>query len=146
MPFHPVRFHKVALVPAALVLALAARAQDTRAVSEPAIPPSFLVLTAKLSAVDNNKTIAETDEGKLDTVRIQAALDAYPRGQAVVLKAEGARNAFVAGPLDLRAGVTLVVDAKAILFGSRDAKVYEVSPGSVHGQVRADPGAVESKL
>ena len=26
--------------------------------------------------------------------------------------------------------MTLVVDAKTILFGSRDAKVYEVSPGS----------------
>jgi len=30
----------------------------------------------------------------------------------------------------LRAGVTLRVDAKTILFGSRDPKVYEVSPGS----------------
>jgi polygalacturonase len=73
---------------------------------------------------------------KLDTTRIQQAMDTCPQGQAVVLRADGARNAFNAfnafliGPLDLKAGVTLVVDAKAILFGSRDAKVYEVSPGS----------------
>jgi polygalacturonase len=46
------------------------------------------------------------------------------------LKADGAHDAFLSGPLDLRAGVTLRVDAKTILFGSRDPRVYEVSPGS----------------
>jgi polygalacturonase len=115
---------------AAFGLALAARAQDTRNVTEPVIPPSCAVLTAKLAAVDGNKTLADADEARIDTGRIQHAMDSCPKGQAVVLKADGALNAFLTGPLDLRAGVALVVDAKTILFGSRDAKLYEVSPGS----------------
>jgi polygalacturonase len=112
-----------------LLVAAAARAQDTRNVTEPVIPPSCFVVSAKLSAVDG-KTLAEADEDKLDTDRIQKAIDGCAKGQAVELKADGAHNAFLSGPLDLRAGVTLRVDAKTILFGSRDARVYEVSPGS----------------
>ena len=111
------------------VVAAAAYAQDTRTVTEPAIPPSCFVLSAKLAAV-GGKTLAEADEDKLDTNRIQKALDGCPNGQAVELKADGAHDAFLSGPLDLRAGVTLRVDAKTILFGSRDPRVYEVSPGS----------------
>jgi polygalacturonase len=118
---------RAALLGAAI---LAAHAQDTRNVTEPVIPPGCAVLTAKLAGFDSNKTLAEADEGKLDTARIQQAMDTCAKGQAVVLKSDGARNAFLTGPLDLKPGVTLVVDAKTILFGSRDAKVYEVSPGS----------------
>ena len=121
---------KSTLILTAFSLALAAYAQDTRNVTEPVIPPSCVVLTAKLAAVDGNKTLADADEARLDTSRIQQAMDTCPTGQAVVLKAAGALNAFLTGPLDLKPGVTLVVDAEAILFGSRDAKVYEVSPGS----------------
>ena len=105
------------------LLAAAAYAQDTRTVTEPAIPPSCFVLSAKRSAVDN-KTLPEADEDKLDTDRIQKAIDACPKGQAVELKADASHNAFLSGPLDLRAGVTLRVDARTILFGSRDARVY----------------------
>jgi polygalacturonase len=122
--------HAGTLIFTAIALAFAAGAQDTRDVTEPVIPQSCAVLTAALSAVDGNKTIAEADESKLDTARIQKALDGCGKGQAVVLKSEGAHNAFLTGPLDLKAGVTLVVDAKTILFGSRDPKVYEVRAGS----------------
>jgi polygalacturonase len=122
--------HKSSLITATLALAFAARAQDTRTVTEPVIPPSCSVLTAGLSAIDGNRTIAEGDEAKLDTARIQQALDTCAKGQAVVLKADGAHNTFLTGPLDLKPGVTLVVDAKTILFGSRDPKVYEFRPGS----------------
>ena len=121
---------KSILTLAAFGLALAAHAQDTRNVIEPVIPRSCAVLTAKLAAIDANKTLADADEAKLDTGRIQQAMDTCPKGQAVVLKAAGTLNAFLTGPLDLKPGVTLVVDAKTVLFGSRDAKVYEVSPGS----------------
>jgi polygalacturonase len=107
----------------------AAYAQDTRNVTEPVIPPSCFVLSAKLSAV-NGKTLVDSDEDKLDTNRIQKAIDGCPKGFTVELKADGAHDAFLSGPLDLRAGVTLRVDAKTTLFGSRDARVYEVSPGS----------------
>ena len=116
------------LLACALVLS-AAHAQDTRTVTEPAIPPSCFVLSAKLSAVDS-KTLPEADEDKLDTDRIQKAIDACPHGQAVELKADASHDAFLSGPLDLRAGVTLLVDAKTTLFGSRDPRVYAVSPGS----------------
>src|ERR1035437_9187018 len=122
--------HHAALILTALSLVVAAHAQDTRNVTEPAIPPSCAVLTAKLAAIDGNKTVADADEAKLDTGRIQQAMDTCAKGQAVVLKAAGALNAFLTGSLDLKPGVTLVVDAKTILFGSRDAKVYEVRPGS----------------
>jgi polygalacturonase len=47
-----------------------------------------------------------------------------------VLRADGTRRAFLSGPLRLKPGVTLVVDSGAIVFGSRDPKVYELSPGS----------------
>ena len=70
--------HASALMFAALSLALPARAQDTRNVTEPLIPRNCKVLTAALSAIDGNKTIAASDESKLDT-RIQQALDACPK-------------------------------------------------------------------
>jgi polygalacturonase len=120
----------IRLVLLACALALsAAYAQDTRTVTEPVIPPSCFVLTAKLSAV-SGKSLADSDEDKLDTNRIQKALDACPKGQTVELKADGAHDAFLSGALDLRAGVTLRLDAKTVLFGSRDPRVYEVGPGS----------------
>ena len=92
-----------------------AYAQDTRTVTEPVFPTSCVALTANLSSL-NRRTLAEADESKLDTQRIQRALDACTPGQAVELKADGAHDAFLSGPLDLRAGVTLRVGAKAILF------------------------------
>jgi len=119
--------YRSALILAALA---AAQAQDTRHVAEPSFPAACTELSAALSAIDGNKTLAEVDETRLDTARIQKALDACPKGQAVVLKAEGGHNAFLTGPLELRPGVTLRVDAGAILFGSRDPKVYEIRPGS----------------
>ncbi len=110
--------------------AAAAHAQDTRHVTEPKFPAPCAELPAQLTAIDGNRTLAEADETRLDTARIQKALDGCGRGQAVVLKAAGGHNAFLTGPLDLRPGVTLRVDAGAILFGSRDPTVYEVRPGS----------------
>jgi polygalacturonase len=118
------------LIAAALGLAGALCAQDTRNVTEPVIPPACATLTAALTAVDRDRSVAEADEARLDTARIQQALDTCGAGQAVVLKADSTRNAFLSGPLDLRAGVALVVDAKTILFASRDAKLFELRPGS----------------
>ncbi len=36
------------------------------------------------------------------------------------------QNAFLTGPLELRTGVTLVIDKGVTLFGSRDPAVYEM--------------------
>ena len=118
-----------ALILAALA-AVALRAQDTRRVVEPEFPAACTELRAQLTAVDGNTTLAEADEARLDTARIQQALDSCPKGRAVVLHAAAPYDAFLTGPLDLRPGVTLRVDAGAVLFGSRDPKVYEVRPGS----------------
>ena len=101
-----------------------AMAQDTRVVSEPVIPPSCVQLPAMLQSVENK--LDQADEQKLDTARIQAALDACKPGQAVELKEQSGRNAFLTGPLELRSGVTLLIDEGVTLFGSRDPKVYEI--------------------
>jgi polygalacturonase len=113
----------IAFFPAPLLMA-----QDSRTVVEPVLPPVCSSLDAQLSS--SGRSLAKTDEDKLDTVRIQKALDACHKGQGVVLRTQGAANAFLSGPLELRDGVTLIVDKGATLFASRDPAVYEKSPGS----------------
>ncbi|HEY4357164.1 MAG TPA: glycosyl hydrolase family 28 protein [Acidobacteriaceae bacterium] len=107
--------------------ALSAGAQDTRHVTEPVIPASCTVLKAALHAKDN--ALAEADETKLDTKRIQSAMDTCGAGKAVQLKADGANNAFLSGPLELREGVTLLIDKGVTLYASRDPKDYDTTPG-----------------
>ena len=116
----------------AMVFASCAAAQDTRTVTEPVIPPFCTTLEAQLSAINDGtyNTLAPADESKLDTDRIQKAIDACPKGKAVALKAHGAKNSFVSGPLELREGITLVVDKGATLFETLDPAVLAVSPGS----------------
>src|SRR5262245_21542510 len=106
-----------------------AKAQDTRRVVEPMVPGVCAAVQSQLTAIDG-KTVAEADETKLDTKRIQEALDRCQAGQAVKLSADGSKNAFLSGPLQLRRGVTLLVDAGAILFASRNPRLYDVSSGS----------------
>lgn len=108
------------------------QAQDTRQVTEPTIPQSCTQLTAQLRAV--SEKLAETDERKLDTARIQNALDKCKPGMAVELKPASGNNAFLTGPLEMRTGVTLLIDEGVTLFGSRDAAVYEsTAPDSTPG-------------
>jgi polygalacturonase len=103
-------------------------AQDTRTVTEPHYPASCTVLTAALSPVADT-TLAESDERKTDTKRIQAAIDGCVAGRAVVLKATGLKRAFLAGPIQLKRGVTLIVDTNTTLFASRDAREYDLDNG-----------------
>jgi polygalacturonase len=108
--------------------ASAALAQDTRTVTEPRVPPPCTTLTAELTARDGG--LAESDEGKLDTARIQQAMDQCASGHAVVLlSGGGGENAFLSGPLELRAGVTLIVAPGTTLFASRDPRLYDATPG-----------------
>lgn len=102
----------------------AAWGQDTRVVNEPVIPPSCVQLGASLQALGDR--IAPADEDKLDTARIQAALDGCKPGMAVELRPASGNNAFLTGPLEMRTGVTLLVDEGTTVYGSRDAAVYEV--------------------
>lgn len=111
-----------------LLFAVTLPAQDTRTVTEPHIPQACVTLHARIAA--HNGVIAPDAERALDTARIQEALDHCTPGRAVVLRASGGRNVFLSGPLALRSGVTLVVDAHTALVASRDPRVYDITPGS----------------
>jgi polygalacturonase len=106
----------------------AAAAQDRRTVSEPVIPPPCTSLLAALKGVKG--ALAEPDEGKLDTERLQKALDHCAKGKALELSKDGENNAFLTGPLSIPAGVILLVDRGVTLYGSRDPRLYDLRPGS----------------
>jgi polygalacturonase len=95
----------------------AAQAQDSRTVTEPVVPSACTVLTGDVF-----------DTARNDGPRIQAAIDACAPGHAVVLAASNARRSFISGPLVLKSGVTLVVDAGATLYASSDARLFERTP------------------
>jgi len=57
--------------------------QDARNVTEPRIPQSCATLTASLQSSEGK--LASSDESRLDTERIQAALDSCAPGKAVEL-------------------------------------------------------------
>ncbi|MGA7832230.1 MAG: pectinesterase family protein [Terracidiphilus sp.] len=111
-----------------LCFALTLTAQDTRTVIEPEIPAACVTLDASIAAPHG--IIAEQDEQSLDTVRIQNAIDHCAPGKAVVLRAQGAKNVFLTGPITLSTGVTLVVNANTALVASRDPRIYDIAPGS----------------
>jgi polygalacturonase len=120
----------VSWLPAAtlLICAVFVKAQDTRHVTEPTISPACGTLDAQLTA--HHGDLAPTDESKLDTDRIQQALDHCGPGHAVVLHAAGGEDAFLSGPIELREGVALVLEKGVTLFASRDPALYARSPGS----------------
>lgn len=120
---------RLSLMLAALpaVLVLTAHAQDTRQVNEPSIPAACATLDAAVAA--KHGVIADTDERRLDTARIQVAMDGCKDG-AVVLRAKGKKNVFLTGPLVLRSNVTLVIDKDTALVASRDPRLYDLAPGS----------------
>jgi polygalacturonase len=120
--------HSFACIAFALAVCGTATAQDTRHVVEPHYPSVCTVLRARLSAPDGQLALA--DEYKPDTARIQSAIDNCAAGKAVRLRACGAKNVFLSGPFQLKTGVTLLVDANAALFASRDPRDYDVTPGS----------------
>lgn len=116
--------------------------QDARQVAEPKIPASCAVLSAQLTATDNK--LAEADESKSDAERIQSAINRCKPGMAVELrptpekfaflakigrKPIPERNAFLSGPLELREGVTLLIDKGTTLYASRNPKDYETTRG-----------------
>jgi polygalacturonase len=116
------------LLPCLLVFTPWIWAQDTRHVTEPTIPPSCVILEAHLAAPGG--VLSDAAEHTPDTARIQDAIDHCAPGHAVELKPAGANNIFLAGPLQLKAGVTLLIDANAALFASRNPRDYDVAPGS----------------
>ncbi|HZU08578.1 MAG TPA: glycosyl hydrolase family 28 protein, partial [Pseudacidobacterium sp.] len=103
-------------------------AQDARHVTEPVVPPPCVVLKAQLQA--NAGKLSERDEQQQDTKRIQQAIASCQPGKAVELRADGAKNIFLSGPLQLKKGVTLLVDANTAIFASRNPRDYDITPGS----------------
>lgn len=111
-----------------VLLVLPGRAQDTRIVTEPTIPPVCTVLTARLAAPGG--VLSEASERMSDTERIQAAIHRCPAGQAVALRASGDKNIFLARPFQLKPGITLLVEGGVAIFGSRNPRDYDLFPGS----------------
>jgi polygalacturonase len=103
-------------------------AQDMRHVAQPTIPPSCVVLRARLAAPHG--VLAAAAERHLDTARLQRAMDRCAAGHAVELEADGDKRVFLSGPLTLRSGVTLLVDVNTVLAASGNPRVYDVTPGS----------------
>ncbi len=61
--------------------------------------------------------------------RIQSALDACTAGKAVELAAgDKGSNAFLTGSIELREGVTLLIDKGVTLYASRDPKDFDSNP------------------
>ena len=56
-------------------------------------------------------------------------MNACPAGNAVELTSSGANNAFLIQPIQMVSGVTLLVDAGVTVFGSRNPRDYDVTPG-----------------
>jgi polygalacturonase len=102
-------------------------AQDARHVVEPKIPQICASLPARLVTVDGKM---QSREQQLDTARIQEAIDHCIAGRAVELRQEGAYNAFLSGPLELKPSVTLLVARGVTVFATRNPRAYDVQTGS----------------
>lgn len=103
-------------------------AQNMHRVRQPHIPPSCVVLRARIAA--RNGVLPASAESHLDTQRIQSAIDHCGYGRAVELRSRGARQFFLTGPLTLHSGVTLLIDANTSLAASTNARLYDLTPGS----------------
>jgi len=114
----PVSSFVASAVAAALLCAQPlALAQDTRDVREPTLPKSCAVVTADAAT-----------PGRDDAARIQKAIDLCTQGGAVHLAAGGdnkANTSFIAGPLTIGNGVTLVVDAGVTLYASTNPMLFD---------------------
>jgi polygalacturonase len=102
--------------------------QDRRTVVEPKIPAVCITLHARLR-LHGGKLRAD-DESKLDTARVQQALDGCTLFKAVELAGGTGSDAFLVGPIQIPAGITLLIDHGATLLASRDPRLYDVRAGS----------------
>lgn len=107
----------------ALWLSLPLQAQDTRKVSEPTVPQVCAVLRAEQAGP---APVRAED----DSARLQKAIHDCPAGRALRLTLgmrEGSvQDAFLSGPLALKSGVTLLIDAGVTLYASTNRLVYDL--------------------
>jgi polygalacturonase len=120
-------FRTVAVFIGVFALASLVAAQDTRTVIEPFFPQLCTRLDAQLQS--HGHTLAPEDEQKLDTARIQKAIDKCGKGRAVLLHVNETDDAFLSGPLEMKPDVTLIVGLGVTLYASKDPAVFAVSPG-----------------
>ena len=114
-----------------LVVCAAACAQDTRNVSEPTYPKICKILYAELTPHNGQLPNEPIEQHYRDNDRITKAMNNCPAGQSVVLhSSKTGKTVFLIGPLRLRAGITLVVDSSAALWGSKNPRDYDVAPNS----------------
>ncbi len=108
---------------------------DSRHVTQPSVPAACTTLSATL-ATSNEQFSSSAETTPPDTSRIQSALNTCSgSGHAVVLAPSGSDNAFLSGPLTVPGGVTLVIDAGATLYASRNPASYQVSGQATCGTV-----------
>jgi hypothetical protein len=72
------------------------------------VPRACAILDAHVGLRD--ASVRRNDYASIDTQRIQYALSGCNPGRAVVLEAEGEKNAFLSAPLIVPRGVTLFID------------------------------------
>jgi polygalacturonase len=114
-------------------------ALETLLPAEPSLPATLCsTLPANLQQTGGllpASADANPSTSKPDSARIQSAIDACSTGGggAVKLVSSGANNAFLAGPLALKTGVVLWVDAGVTLFASRSPLDYDVGTGGDAG-------------
>ena len=103
---------------ALLIGAAGAAAQDQRVVVEPKPPPICKILYAELEPVNGVLPEASVERHYRDNARIAKAMSVCGPGKSVVLhSSKNGRQVFLIGPLQLKAGVTLVVERGAALWG-----------------------------
>jgi polygalacturonase len=112
---------------------------DPRDVTRPQLPATACAaLPAQLPG--GTRVFSDADEASPpDTARIQAALDSCQgSGGGVVLApgaAPGSGASFLSGPLTVRSGEYLVIDAGVTLFATRDAAAYQAKGKATCGSI-----------
>ena len=117
----------------AFLLPALAVAQDARQVNEPVLPAACTTLQARF---DTSEAV-----GTDDSARLQQAIDNCPTGQALHLAGDKG-HAFVSGPLILRAGIGLIIDAGVTLYASTDPAAYDRGSHTCGSNDNAGKGCV----
>jgi polygalacturonase len=116
---------------------------DPRHPGQPWLPGGCIRLRAGLSTSTGEFSSAD-EANPPDTSRIQRALDLCAHtGRAVELVTDGSNNAFLSGPLTIRAGEVLLVQDGATLYASLNPADYQIpsqAPANTCGTVSAAGG------
>ncbi|GAA1957641.1 glycoside hydrolase family 28 protein [Catenulispora subtropica] len=108
---------------------------------EPVVPGTCTPVVSTLPKPSNELFTSAQESAPPDTARIQAALNSCAgTGKAVELKAAGGNAAFLSGPLTIKAGEVLLVDAGVTLYASRNPADYQVVGQPKCGTLGASDG------